>query len=92
VQAQFTFTDRGQRPGNGSSNDAALGDIDNDGDLDAFVTFNYGTAGNRIWLNDGHANFSQGQLVSMTFSADAKLRDLDGDNDLDIFLTHLGGK
>jgi hypothetical protein len=85
------FTDSGQDLGNGNHTGADLGDVDGDGDIDAFVTFNYGTAGNRIWLNDGHANFSQGQLVSMLFSVDAKLRDLDGDNDLDIFLTHRGG-
>jgi hypothetical protein len=85
------FTDSGQDLGNGNHTGVDLGDVDGDGDMDALVTFNYGTAGNRIWLNDGHANFSQGQQVSMSFSADAKLRDLDGDNDLDIFLTHRGG-
>jgi hypothetical protein len=85
------FTDSGQDLGNGNHTSIDLGDVDEDGDMDAIVTFNYGTAGNRIWLNDGHAQFTQGQLVSMTYSADAKLRDLDGDGDLDIFLTHRGG-
>jgi hypothetical protein len=85
------FTDSGQDLGNGNHTSVSLGDVDGDGDIDALVTFNYGQAGNRIWLNDGHAQFTQGPLISTTFSADAKLRDLDGDGDLDIFLTHRGG-
>lgn len=85
------FTDSGQALGNGNHTGADLGDLDGDGDIDALVTFNYGAAGNKIWLNDGNASFTAGQTISMDFSADAGLGDLDGDGDLDIFITHRGG-
>jgi hypothetical protein len=86
-----TFTDSGQALGNGNHTGVDLGDLDGDGDIDALVTFNYGAAGNKIWLNDGEGNFTAGQTVSMDFSADAGLGDLDGDGDPDIFITHRGG-
>ena len=85
------FIDSGQDLGNGNHTSVDLGDVDGDGDIDAFVTYNFNSAGNKVWINDGHAVFSAGQTVSMEYSVDAKLGDLDGDGDLDIFITHHGG-
>ena len=54
------FMDSGQNlgiPGSSNSLDASLGDLDGDGDLDAFVT-NYPLQANKVWLNDGNGNFS----------------------------------
>jgi len=78
------FTDSGQRLGSQRSYAVALGDLDGDGDFDAFV-------GNRgsdeIWWNDGQGQFSFGE---QTFGDDLTryvfLADLDLDGDLDAFL------
>ncbi len=64
----------------------ALGDVDQDGDLDVFLA-SWGAAGARnpddqVWLNDGHAHFTLGDSP-ISGSIDVTLQDLDGDNDLD---------
>ena len=73
------------------STDVALGDVDGDGDLDAFVT-NTGLANdpeeNRIWLNDGNANFSLGQVMPGDASISVELGDLNRDGWLDAFVTN----
>lgn len=58
-----------------------LGDIDDDGDLDLLS----GSVGNRIYLNDGNANFSDsGQdLLDQYFTQALAFADLDHDGDLD---------
>lgn len=81
---------------------SAFGDIDNDGDLDLFITSirdvngaqsNWGTTGNRLLLNDGRGTFSD-----ITDSAGVRdgfwgwgalFGDLDNDGDLDLF--HVNG-
>lgn len=83
------FVDSGQRLGNSDSYWAALGDLDGDGDLDAFIA-NYRSLSrqpNRVWLNDGIGNFSDsGQLVGNLSSRVALLGDFDNDGDLDVFV------
>lgn len=65
--------------------DLGLGDLDGDGDLDAF-TANYGVP-NRVWLNDGGGMFSaSGQELGTSASHTVALGDLDGDGDLDAFV------
>jgi hypothetical protein len=44
--------------GNGQSEDVALGDLNGDGDLDAFVANGYGSQANGVWLNNGAGDFS----------------------------------
>jgi hypothetical protein len=72
------------------SMDVDLGDLDGDGDLDAFVA-NSGV--NRIWVNDGDAqggtpgNFSDSGLrLGRSNSNAVALGDLDSDGDLDAFI------
>ncbi len=74
-----------------ASTGVTLGDLDNDGDLDAFVT-NWGQP-DEIWLNDGHANFSNSthpghNLGGSSFGRAAALGDFNGDGYLDAFVAN----
>lgn len=64
----------------------ALGDLDGDGDLDAVTGHGFGSNGGiRLWLNDGHGEFSGGSLVlGENFTGSVALGDLDQDGDLDL--------
>ena len=80
------FTDSGQSLGNGSSQSVALGDLDRDGDLDAFVV-NVNQP-DIVWTNDGSGNFSNsGQSLGTAVSQRVALGDVDGDGDLDAMVT-----
>ncbi len=85
------FTDSHQRLGNSDTNDIALGDLDGDGDLDAFAangTLNQGQP-NQVWLNDGKGVFDNPYPdLGSTRSTAVALGDLDGDGDLDAFITN----
>ena len=84
------FNDNGQALGSSQSNAVSLGDLDGDGDLDAFVS--NGTNAdqpNRIWLNDGNGTFNDsGQTLGSNRSQSVKLGDLDNDGDLDAFVAN----
>jgi len=83
------FTDSGQRLGTASTNQAVLGDLDGDGDLDAFFT-NLNKIENEIWLNDGTGIYSiSRQFLGSSLSPHVSLGDLNGDNILDAFMTHI---
>jgi len=82
------FLDSGQSIGFSSSQAVVLGDVDSDGDLDAFVA--NGTAPDRVYLNQGNAQggmigtfATNGQALGLGNSQDVALGDLDGDGDLD---------
>jgi uncharacterized repeat protein (TIGR01451 family) len=81
------FVDSGQRLEELATVSVVLGDVDSDGDLDAFSSGSDAAYGyrNKLWLNDGLGNFSDsGQ--SLGRSHHAALGDLDGDRDLDLFV------
>ncbi len=79
-----TFTDSGQLLGNSQTYRVTLGDVDDDGDLDAMAATVDGAA---VWLNDGAANFTAGQFIpNAKHVTDVGLGDLDRDGDLDAFL------
>ncbi len=90
------FVDSGQEltsiKGN-LSNDVALGDVDGDNDLDAYVVQgqSLGPQGNTVWLNDGDGFFTESeQDLGAGVGLGVALGDLDGDGDLDAFLANDG--
>ncbi len=85
-------------PGHGSTNHTgvALGDLDGDDDVDAFLTSRTGPPGsfespNEVWLSDGSGGFTLAadDLGNGTSFAVA-LGDLDEDGDLDAFVANSG--
>ncbi|MFC1952598.1 FG-GAP-like repeat-containing protein [Chloroflexota bacterium] len=81
------FTNSGQFLGDSPSTGVSMGDVDSDGDLDAFVTNHW--QANKIWLNNGSGNFTDsGQSLSNSPDEDVSLGDIDGDGDLDAFIAN----
>lgn len=71
--------------------DAGLGDIDGDGDLDAYFGLGSGQSGfgfSKVYANNGSALFSlrQSDLSFFQETVSVELADLDGDGDLDSFI------
>ena len=85
------FTDSGQTLNKTQGAEVVVGDLDLDGDLDAFIA-NMDLP-NEIWLNDGDGHFSDSGLrLEGNNSAKPTLGDLDGDGDLDVFVGSLMNK
>ena len=81
------FTDSGQSLGNADSYAVALGDLDGDDDLDAFVA---NDGANTVWLNDGEGNFSNsGQSLGMNASRTVLLGDVNQDGSLDAYVANV---
>jgi hypothetical protein len=77
------FVDSSQRLGiTGSGVSVALGDLNDNGFMDAFVA--HGADADRVWLNNGSGYFSSnGQALSGSFSQAVALGDLNGNGYLD---------
>ncbi len=85
--ANIDFRNSGQQLGLGRSWDVALGDLDGDGDLDAFVANgSQGEQTNAVLVNDGAGNFAIKEQ-DLGFGMGVALGDLDGDGDLDALVT-----
>ena len=91
------LADSGQRLGTRDSYAVALGDVDGDGDLDAFVVNGQGPGpdrANAVWLNDGSGQFADSAAVDASYnlgdSRAVALGDVDGDGDLDAYVRNIG--
>ena len=86
------YIDSGQNLGDSGSLDVALGDLDLDGDLDAFVA-NWLLDANRVWLNNGVGEFYESsQIMENPNSLKVELGDLDNDGDLDLLVLNLNDR
>ena len=90
----FSFTASDASSDENDSRGVALGDLDGDGDLDAFVVNNGGK--NRVYLNQldtGSFSFTASDASSdENDSRGVALGDLDNDGDLDAFVANHGQK
>lgn len=77
-----TFTDSGQSLGVSTTLDVALGDIDDDGDVD-LVTGKQGV-NSRVYFSDGAGTFTESSQSIPASSTSIDLRDVDDDGDLDL--------
>ncbi|MFT5171768.1 MAG: hypothetical protein ACI9BD_001546, partial [Candidatus Marinamargulisbacteria bacterium] len=75
--------------GSSDSYGVALGDLDSDGDIDAFVANLI--APNKIWINDGSASFTEAQSLTDA-SVSVALGDVDADGDLDAFVGNISNE
>ena len=84
------FMDSGSAFGEGQATFITLGDLDGDGDPDAYLSVFRGT--NEVWVNDGRGVFTDTgiRMCADKLNARAALGDLDGDGDLDVFVPFYG--
>lgn len=85
-QKDGTFVDSEEDLGFYWGDDVALGDVDDDGDLDAVVShYTFSGSAPSLWLNNGDGTFdASDQLVGMQYTRGVALGDVDRDNDLDV--------
>jgi hypothetical protein len=72
--------------GSARSRDVSLGDLDVDGDLDAFVANGVrGEIGSQVWLNNGRGIFTRSDQ-ELGYGMGLDLGVVDADGDLDVFI------
>ncbi len=77
--------------GSNSVRQVALGDLDGDTDLDAYIANGNNSVEDEIWFNNSGTFISDTQSLSFAWNEGVALADLDGDDDLDIYLANWSG-
>ncbi len=76
------------------TNACIFGDVDNDGDLDIFITNEYSS--NRLYLNNGAAIFEEVTEMTGLTTTDGGMGcsfgDIDGDGDIDLYVSNWSKK
>jgi hypothetical protein len=84
------FTKSSKIVGNGGRRTIEFGDLNGDGNVDAFITVWNAPA--EVWLNDGSSNFTDSkQKLGNLQCNNVQLIDIDGDGDLDAFTDNSAG-
>ena len=87
IPENLPLEDSGQELGTAQSWDVALGDLNGDGDLDAFVANAFqGGEQNAVWINAGDGTFALSDQ-NLGYGQGVALGDVDGDGDLDAVVT-----
>jgi hypothetical protein len=87
-----SFIDSVQELGNSTTFSVASADLDEDGDLDAFITNGdySGSIPSTVWINDGKGRLiDSGQKLDTTKFARVELGDFNGDNHIDVFISNV---
>ena len=85
VKAGNGIFESGPPVGSSTGHEVALGDVNGDGYIDAFIVQD--SHPNKVWLNDKDGTFTDsGQSLGTSRSRSIALGDLDGDGDLDAFV------
>lgn len=71
--------------------EVALGDLDGDNDLDAYIANGNNSQEDEIWFNNSGTFVSDTQTLSFAWNEGVALADLDGDDDLDVYLANWTG-
>jgi len=88
VASAQIFVDSGQDIGSSQSHGMAMGDLNGNGFVDAFIA---NTGPNTVWLNNEDGTFSNsGQSLGDASSMEVALGDLDGNGSLDAFVANNG--
>jgi hypothetical protein len=87
---QGNFTQSSQKFGFSEASAVALGDLDGDGDLDAYIansSHKSADPADTVWFNNGKGEFiNSGQTLGNAYALSVDLGDFDADGDLDAFV------